>query len=102
MSHSSITSQQIEHLAKLSRLELSEQDLEQYKEDLGRILEHVSAIQSLDLAGVEGMARPHQATNQLDPDEPTPPLEQACLLGLAPVVEGPFIAVPKVLDEGSA
>ena len=95
-----ITPEDIEHLARLSRLELTATDAAQVKENLNQILDHVSVIQGLNVDGLEAMARPHEATNQLDRDEPGPALDRATLLALAPASSGSFLAVPRVFDEG--
>lgn len=90
------------HLARLSRLELTSADLVNVTENLNQILNHVSAIQGLNVDGLEPMARPHEATNRLEGDEPTPPLDRATLLALAPASSGSFLAVPRVFDKGQA
>ena len=94
------TTSEIARVALLSRLALDEPALEALRGDLLQILGHVEAITSLDVEGVEPMPRPHPAVNRLDPDEPGPSLDRETLLNLAPSVEGPYLAVPKVLAEG--
>lgn len=102
MSTEEISSSDVRHIARLSRLGIDDAQLEAFKQDLRKILDHVSTIQTLDVEGVEEMVRPHNATNRLDVDEPSLPIEPGEILALAPATEGPYIAVPKVLDEGSA
>ncbi|MCH2161959.1 MAG: Asp-tRNA(Asn)/Glu-tRNA(Gln) amidotransferase subunit GatC [Phycisphaerales bacterium] len=91
---------EIARVAHLSRLALDEATLTALRGDLLQILGHVEAISSLDVEGVEPMSRPHPTVNRLDPDIPGPALDRSVLLALAPAVEGPFLAVPKVLAEG--
>lgn len=92
----------VTRVAALSRLALDEEGIEAARQDLGAILEHVAAIQALDVDDVEPMPRPQDVVNRLAEDEPGPLLDREVLLRLAPRTEGPFIAVPKVLGEGGA
>jgi len=92
----------IARVAKLSRLALDGEGLESARIDLLAILQHVHRLSSLDVEGVEPMARPQSIVNRLAEDEPGPLLDRDVVLGLAPAVEGEFIAVPKVLGEGGA
>ena len=102
MAPQEITIRDISRVAELSRLALEEAALEAYREDLLQILQHVNALSNADIDDVEPMARPHDVTNRLDKDEPEPALDRDQLLELAPDVEFPFLAVPKVLEEGGA
>lgn len=92
-----LTLDETRHVAKLARLQLSEEELESCRHDLIAILDHVATLGSLDLDGVEPMAHPGDRTNRIDPDIPGESLTQAQVLAMAPATEGPFIAVPKVL-----
>ena len=56
-------------------------------------------LSGVDIKDVEPMARPHDAVNRLDEDEPEPPLDRETVLDMAPDVEFPFLAVPKVFQE---
>ena len=87
-------------MARLSRLDLDEKTLLTFGKDLLQILQHMETLADIDTEEVEPMARPHDAVNRLDEDEPEPPLQRETLLQLAPEVEFPFISVPKVLQEG--
>ncbi|MEE2906909.1 MAG: Asp-tRNA(Asn)/Glu-tRNA(Gln) amidotransferase subunit GatC [Planctomycetota bacterium] len=101
---SALSLDETRHVAKLARLQLSEEELESCRHDLTAILDHVATLGELDLQDVEPMAHPGDRTNRIDPDEPEASLDAAQVLAIAPATEGPFIAVPKVLggDEGSA
>jgi len=92
-----LTLDQVRHVAKLARLDLSEAELEQYRGQLSAVLDHVAKLQEVDVDGIEPMAHPHDLTNRLDDDVPTPSLPAELVLGLAPAVESAYIAVPKVL-----
>lgn len=93
---------QIRHVAKLSRLELDQEKVREYSKQLGSILEHIAKLNELDVDGVEPMAHPLPLTNRLAEDIPSTPMPVEDLLMNAPEVEGEYLAVPKVLDEGGA
>lgn len=96
------TLEDVRKVARLSRLSIDEAGLEAAKAELTAILAHVAHLGSLDVEGVEPMARPHELVNRLAEDEPGPTLDRKVVLDLAPAVEGDFISVPKVLGEGGA
>ncbi len=70
--------------------------------ELSAIVAHMSRLEELDLEGVEPLSHPPPIRNRLDPDEPSPSLPVEEALRNAPAVEGPFIAVPKVIAEGES
>lgn len=104
---SGFSANDVRKLARLARIRLDEEpDREQRVVDellreLREVLGHIDRLQSLDVDGVEPMTRPGGSLNRLDPDTPGPVLDAETLLEAAPLVEGPFIAVPKVLADGS-
>lgn len=90
---------EVRHVAKLARLRLTNEELEEYRSQLSAVLEHIAKLNELDVTGVGPMAHPSDVTNRLDEDVvgESMPVEQ--LLAIAPAVEGQFLAVPKVLGE---
>lgn len=88
----------VRHVARLARLRLADDDLERYREQLATVLDHIHALSGLDVADVEPLAHPTDATNRLDDDEVAPPLPVEAILAIAPAVEDRYLAVPKVLD----
>jgi aspartyl-tRNA(Asn)/glutamyl-tRNA(Gln) amidotransferase subunit C len=94
--------QQVQHVAVLARLELSEDEAIAIGEDLKAILHHVDRLLEVDVTGVEPMASPHSHCSRLHGDTPEPPLAAETVLDLAPEREGDYIAVPKMLDGGGA
>jgi aspartyl-tRNA(Asn)/glutamyl-tRNA(Gln) amidotransferase subunit C len=94
--------QQVQHVAALARLALSEPELKRVQEDLKSILRHVDRLSEVDVTGVEPMASPHSHCSRLHGDTPAVPLPAETVLELAPEREGEYIAVPKVLDGGGA
>jgi aspartyl-tRNA(Asn)/glutamyl-tRNA(Gln) amidotransferase subunit C len=100
MSHSELTSKEVHHVAKLSRLAVDDATLERMRTQLSSILGHIAKLQAVPVEGVEPMAHPLRIVNRLGADEPkaTMPVEE--LLRNAPAVEDRYLAVPKVLGDG--
>ena len=53
-----ITAADVEKVAKLARLRLTDEELQRFTSQLGDVLEHAADLQSLDLDGVAPMAHP--------------------------------------------
>jgi aspartyl-tRNA(Asn)/glutamyl-tRNA(Gln) amidotransferase subunit C len=93
--------EEVRHIAKLARLELSAAQLEQYRSQLATVLEHIGKLNELDVTNVEPMAHPSEIANRLDSDQVQPSLALDAVLANAPAVEDRFLAVPKVLADTS-
>lgn len=79
-----IDREQILHVARLARLQLSDPEVERMAGELSHILEHVERISELDLEGVEPTSHVVDVANALRPDEPRPCLDREVALGAAP------------------
>ncbi len=71
-------------MARLARLELSEDDVERMASELGKVLDHIEKIRELDLEGVPPTSHVVEVTGALRPDEPTPSLPREVILAAAP------------------
>jgi aspartyl-tRNA(Asn)/glutamyl-tRNA(Gln) amidotransferase subunit C len=89
-----ITRDEVMHVARLARLELAEDDVGRFQEQLNAILEAVGKVSELDLADVAPTAHPLDVVNVWAEDEPRSclPVEEA--LGNAPDRAGNFFRVP--------
>ena len=96
-----LTEDAVRKVAHLSRLAIGDEQIPRYTRELSTVLEHIEKLQSLDVEGVEPMAHPRPVHNRLDEDIPVEGMNVETLLQNAPAVKGEFIAVPKVLGEGS-
>jgi aspartyl-tRNA(Asn)/glutamyl-tRNA(Gln) amidotransferase subunit C len=67
-----IEREQVEHVARLARLKLTDEEVERMASELSGILEHVERISELDLDGVEPTSHVIALENVLRPDEPRP------------------------------
>ena len=92
------TRDQVQKVAMLARLNLTDQEIDQLGRQLGSILEYVEQLQAIDTDGVEPLAhclpienvfREDQVADSLSPDE---------ALANAPKRSGDFYAVPPILD----
>jgi aspartyl-tRNA(Asn)/glutamyl-tRNA(Gln) amidotransferase subunit C len=91
-----ITREDVLHVARLARLELVGDEVEQMREQLSAILEAVGKVAELDLEGVEPTAHPLDLVNVLADDEPRPSLPREEALANAPDPEDGFFGVPAV------
>ena len=89
-----IDREQVLHVARLARLDLSEAEVEQMSEQLSGILDHIEKIGELDLEGVLPTSHVVEVTDALRPDEPRPSLPREVVLDGAPAVEDDGFRVP--------
>lgn len=94
-----LTEDEVRHVAKLSRLELSDDEVHHFTQQLAAVLEHVSKLDELDVEAVEPMAHAMDVSNVLRPDEPATPLPPDVALANAPDRDDSFFKVPKVLGD---
>lgn len=94
-----ISRDDVAHLARLARLDLSEDELEHYAEQLGVILGSVQRVSEVAATDVEPMSHPVAISNVFRPDERRPSLTAREALSGAPAVEQDRFKVPRILDE---
>ncbi|WP_456476927.1 Asp-tRNA(Asn)/Glu-tRNA(Gln) amidotransferase subunit GatC [Oceanithermus sp.] len=95
-----VTPELVRHLAHLSRLKLSEEEIERIEPELRSMLAYFERIRELDVDGLDEMVRPIATDNVLRADEPAPGLDQAEALAPAPEREEGFVKLPRVVEEG--
>lgn len=86
-------------MALLARLALTPDELEQFTEQLGAVLEHAQDVEALDTAGVPPTAHPLPLANVWRDDVVTPSLDRAEVLSQAPAVEANRFRVPRILGD---
>ena len=89
-----IDSEHILKLAELSRLSLSDKEVEMYKTDLNNIVQHFSDIQKFDLDNVEPLTNVLDQINVFRGDESLPPLNRDDVLDNSPDNDGVHFQVP--------
>ncbi|MBW8827287.1 MAG: Asp-tRNA(Asn)/Glu-tRNA(Gln) amidotransferase subunit GatC [Acidobacteria bacterium] len=94
-----ITTDDVAHVARLARLELTDEELVLYTEQLAGILAHADDVASLDTAGVPATAHPLPLQNVLRDDVVRPSIDRDEVLAAAPAVEDRRFRVPAILGE---
>lgn len=89
----------VDHVARLARLDLSEEERARMQAELTAILDHAEKIQALDLDGIEPTSHAIPLRNVMRPDEVTPSLSQDEALANAPEAEGGRFRVPKIIED---
>lgn len=89
-----ITREEVLHVAALARLDLSDEEVERFREQLNAILEAVGKVAELDLSDVEPTAHPLDLVNVQADDEPRPCLPVDEALANAPDRDGALFRVP--------
>jgi len=95
-----LSKQEIQHIAKLARLELTDAELEKYGGQLSAVLNYIDQLKEVDVKGVEPTAQVTGMENVLREDEARDwdkkEIEEA--LADAPEREGRFIKVKRVIE----
>jgi aspartyl-tRNA(Asn)/glutamyl-tRNA(Gln) amidotransferase subunit C len=75
---------QVLHVARLARLELTDDEVEKMGAELSKVLDHIEKIRELDLHGVPPTSHVVDVVNAFRPDEPQPCLPAEVALAQAP------------------
>jgi aspartyl-tRNA(Asn)/glutamyl-tRNA(Gln) amidotransferase subunit C len=94
-----ITRQDVEHVARLARLALTDAEVDALTHELGAILDHAADVAALDTADVPPTAHPLPLVNVLRPDEARPGVPRDEVLAEAPEAEDGRFRVPRILGE---
>jgi aspartyl-tRNA(Asn)/glutamyl-tRNA(Gln) amidotransferase subunit C len=89
----------VDHVARLARLDLSDEERDRMMDELTTILGHVERIQALDLDGVEPTSHTVPLANVLRADEVRPSLSQDVALANAPEAEDGRFKVPRIVED---
>ncbi len=93
-----ITKKDVEHVAKLARLKLTEEEKEKFGKQLSRILEYVEKLNELDTDKAEPTSHVVPLKNVMREDKIKPSLPVEEVLANAPVREGKYFKVPKIIE----
>jgi aspartyl-tRNA(Asn)/glutamyl-tRNA(Gln) amidotransferase subunit C len=91
----------IEHVAKLARLDLTDDERERLRAQLGAILEHAAKVGEVAADDVPPTASAIERSNVLRDDRPDPSLTQDAALMNAPDRAGDRFRVPRIVETGS-
>jgi len=93
-----LTLEEVEHIAELARLRLSDDEKARYGEQLSDILEYAARLQAVDTSGISPTSSVLPARSVLRSDEPRPGLSLQEALRNAPDTEKDQFRVPPVLE----
>jgi len=93
-----ITKQEVDHVAKLARLELSEQEQDKLTEQMSGILTYVEKLGELDTKGVDPTSHVLDIRNVMREDAGVPSLTQEQALANAPEQAAGHYKVPKIIE----
>ena len=96
----SITRADVEHVARLARLHLSDDEIDRMQAQLSKILGAIETLRDVDTSHVGPTASVIQLENVMREDEATNPIRRDAALANAPLRDDPFLRVPTVLEEG--
>lgn len=94
----SISIEQVEHVAKLARLELTQEEKQQYMEQMNTILKHAELLNGLNTDNVSPTSHPIPLVNVMRDDEVRPSLPMDKVFRNAPEEEDGHFKVPAVLE----
>ena len=99
MSETRITLAEVEHVARLARLDLTPEEKERMRSQLDAILGYVEQLQRVDTAGVEPTAHVLPLANVMRDDEVRPSYPVEAMLANAPEARDGQFRVPRILEE---
>ncbi len=90
---------EVAHVARLALLELTEEELDRFTDQLGAVLDHAEDVEALDPSDVEPLSHPLPVQNVFRADEPGAALDRDEVLSQAPAAESGRFRVPAILGE---
>src|SRR5690349_543128 len=99
MADSKITLKDVEHVARLARLELGPEEKERMQRELNGILTYIDKLRGVDTTSVEPTSHAVPSTNVMRDDVVQPSFPQSDMLSNAPDRSGDFFRVPKIIEE---
>ena len=96
----SISRSDVEHVADLARLHLTDEELDRMQAQLSKIIDAIDTLQQVDTSHVGPTASVIQIENVMRDDEARPGMGREAALANAPLRDDPFLRVPTVLEEG--
>jgi len=94
-----LSREDVVHVARLARLDLSDEEVELFTAQLRTVLDHAADVAALDLSHLEPSSHPIALDNVLRPDQPRPSLDRDEVLAAAPDVEDYRFRVPRIVGD---
>lgn len=97
-----ITEEQVKHVAKLAKLKFSDDELQDFTDQLGKIIDMVELLEEVETAGVPFTSNVVETVNVMRPDRAQAGMNRDELMRNVPEKEDGFIKVPAIIDNGEA
>ncbi len=98
MAQAKISREQVRHVARLARLELTAQEEERLEGELSEMLAYVDQLNALDTSDIEPTAQVGEAGTPMREDEVTNAPDPEAMLANAPARKGTFFKVPQIIE----
>ena len=89
----------VDHVARLARLALTDEERDRFGRQLALILEHAEKVREVAAEDIPPTSHPIPRSNVYRPDQPEPTLSQEEALSTAPEVEAGRFKVPRIVEE---
>jgi aspartyl-tRNA(Asn)/glutamyl-tRNA(Gln) amidotransferase subunit C len=99
MTAQKITPDDVRHVARLARLDVTDEEVALFAGQLAAVLEHAEDVEALDTEGVPPTAHPLPLVNVLRDDVPAESVDRDEVLAMAPAAEDGRFRVPKILGD---
>jgi aspartyl-tRNA(Asn)/glutamyl-tRNA(Gln) amidotransferase subunit C len=93
-----LTNKEVNHISRLSRLALTEEEAGLYAPQLSKIIDYVELLNSLDTSAIEPTSHVMPINNVMSEDQPRKSLDRKDVLRNAPDSDGKFYRVPKIIE----
>ena len=98
MSDKKITIEEVKHIAKLSKLNIPDNELEYYLSEMDKMINHFNILSKVDTSDVQPMTHVNTMTNIYREDESKDSLSTKEALKNSSETFGQFIKIPKIID----
>ena len=98
MSDKKITIEEVKHIAKLSKLNIPDNELKYYLSEMDKMINHFNILSKVDTSDVQPMTHVNTMTNVYRQDEPKDSLTTKDALKNSSETFGHFIKIPKIID----
>ena len=98
MSDKKITIEEVKHIAKLSKLNIPDNELKYYLSEMDKMINHFNILSKVDTSDVQPMTHVNTMTNVYRKDEPKDSLTTKEALKNSSETFGQFIKIPKIID----
>lgn len=95
----SLSRDEVLHVARLARLKLTDEEVGQYQEKLGKILDHIRDLEKVDLSGIVPTSHAVDLGTPFREDVAVPFGDREALLRNAPDRSGDFFRVPRIIED---